>query len=281
MSKQQQQRLGQLDALRGSAMVWMTIYHFCFDLNHFGWIRQDFYNDPLWTWQRTAIVSLFLFCVGWSQAATSFKSASVSGSKTASSERLMFSWRRWFQIAACAGAVSVSSYVMYPKSYIYFGVLHAVCVMLLLLWGVRALGAYAYNYLPTNKAGGRQELWLVGLFIGTGLACLALFMYPPVIFNAPPWNILGLITQKPITEDYVPLLPWFALVCLGFTYGQRRKAQRHSIEKKGLDVSLNITSSPQVLSLLSKLGRYSLPYYMLHQPVLIGVLYLLNLGRLA
>jgi uncharacterized membrane protein len=275
MSKQQQQRLGQLDALRGGAMVWMTIYHFCFDLNHFGWIRQDFYNDPFWTWQRTAIVSLFLFCVGWSQAAISFKSASVSGSKTTSSERLMFSWRRWFQIAACAGAVSVSSYVMYPKSFIYFGVLHAVCVMLLLLWGVRAVCLLAGQFW------GKPELGLVGLSVVTGLACLALFMYPPVIFNAPPWNILGLITQKPITEDYVPLLPWFALVCFGFAYGQWRSAQHHSIEKKGLDVSLNITSSPQVLSLLSKLGRYSLPYYMLHQPVLIGVLYLLNLGRLA
>jgi uncharacterized membrane protein len=279
MSKQQQQRLGQLDALRGGAMVWMTIYHFCFDLNHFGWIRQDFYNDPFWTWQRTAIVSLFLFCAGWSQAATSFKSAPVSGAKTASSEWLMFSWRRWFQIAACAGVVSVSSYVMYPKSFIYFGVLHAVCVMLLLLWGLRAVCVYACVY--TGKVWGRPELGLVGLPVFTGLACLALFMHPPVILNAPPWNILGLISQKPITEDYVPLLPWFALVCFGFAYGQWRRARLFSIEKKGLDVSLNITSSPQVLSLLSKLGRYSLSYYMLHQPVLIGVLYLLNLGRLA
>ena len=56
-------RHDRLDALRGLAMVWMTVFHFCFDLNHFGHIRQDFYGDPFWTWQRTAIVSLFLWGV--------------------------------------------------------------------------------------------------------------------------------------------------------------------------------------------------------------------------
>ena len=50
-----------VDALRGLAMVWMTVFHFCFDLNHFGYIRQNFYDDPVWTWQRTCILSLFLF----------------------------------------------------------------------------------------------------------------------------------------------------------------------------------------------------------------------------
>ena len=53
-------RLDGIDALRGAAIVWMTLFHFCFDLNHAGFIRQDFYSDPFWTWQRSAIVSLFL-----------------------------------------------------------------------------------------------------------------------------------------------------------------------------------------------------------------------------
>ena len=51
-------RFDSVDALRGVAMVWMTLFHFCIDLNHFGHIRQDFYEDPFWTWQRSAIVSL-------------------------------------------------------------------------------------------------------------------------------------------------------------------------------------------------------------------------------
>ncbi|MGJ8868484.1 heparan-alpha-glucosaminide N-acetyltransferase domain-containing protein, partial [Salmonella enterica] len=46
-------RLDALDAVRGLAMVWMTLFHLSFDLNQFGHWRQDFYNDPFWTWQRT------------------------------------------------------------------------------------------------------------------------------------------------------------------------------------------------------------------------------------
>lgn len=61
-------RMAGVDALRGVAMVWMTIFHFCFDLSHFGYWPQNFRADPFWTTQRTAIVGLFLFCAGLGQA---------------------------------------------------------------------------------------------------------------------------------------------------------------------------------------------------------------------
>ena len=78
------QRLDRIDLLRALAMVWMTAYHFCFDLDHFGLIQQDFYRDPFWTWQRTAIVSLFLFTAGLSQAVAS-----------AQGQGWPRFWRRW------------------------------------------------------------------------------------------------------------------------------------------------------------------------------------------
>lgn len=57
-------RLDALDALRGVAMLWMTLFHFSFDPNHFDRTQQDFYRNPFWTWQRVLIVSLFLLCSG-------------------------------------------------------------------------------------------------------------------------------------------------------------------------------------------------------------------------
>lgn len=216
-------------------MLWMTIYHFCFDLNHFGFIQQNFYTSPLWTWQRTGILSLFLFCVGWSQSQAQLQSP-------------RFLWTRWLQIALCAALVSAGSYWMYPTSFIYFGVLHAVCVMLLLMHVLRPLGEW---------------LWLVGA------GCVGLFLYPPFVMNAAPWNVLGLISQKPITQDYVPLLPWLALVCWGYAFGLWTRP----IKQKGPSSSLSPFIRP-----LAVLGRYSLPYYMAHQPILIGLLYLCRLA---
>ena len=37
-------RYDRVDALRGLAMVWITVFHFCFDFNHFRFITQNFYS---------------------------------------------------------------------------------------------------------------------------------------------------------------------------------------------------------------------------------------------
>ena len=39
------------DALRGVAMLWMTVFHFCFDLTYLGLSQANLYLDPFWTWQ--------------------------------------------------------------------------------------------------------------------------------------------------------------------------------------------------------------------------------------
>src|SRR6478736_3341785 len=98
-------RFDSIDTLRGVAIVWMTVFHFCFDLNHFGWIRQNFYADPVWTGQRTAIVTLFLFCAGLSQA--------VALGQGQGWPRF---WKRWVQIAGCALLVTAGSMLMFPRS---------------------------------------------------------------------------------------------------------------------------------------------------------------------
>ena len=114
-------RIDAVDALRGVAMLWMTAFHFCFDLNHFGHIRQNFYLDPFWTWQRSAIVSLFLLCAGLGQA--------IAVAQGQSWPRF---WRRWAQVAGCALLVTAGSWLMYPQSFIYFGVLHGMAVLLII-----------------------------------------------------------------------------------------------------------------------------------------------------
>jgi uncharacterized membrane protein len=138
MQVQAAARIERLDALRGLAMVWMSAYHLCFDLNHFGYIAQDFYRDPLWTTQRTLIVSAFLLCAGAGQA--------VAIAQQQSTRQFA---RRWLQIAACAALVSLGSWWMFPASFIYFGVLHGMAVMLLILrWAGMRWPARAWSPWP-------------------------------------------------------------------------------------------------------------------------------------
>jgi len=240
-------RYDAIDALRGLAMVWMTVFHLCFDLSHFSYIRADFYNDPFWTLQRSAIVSLFLFCAGIGQALA--WGAGQSWTRFG---------RRWLQIAGCALLVTAGSYLMYPASFIYFGILHGIAVMLLIVrltagWG-RWLGLL--GALPWLFYWGKG--WLHTTWPGLEL------------LNAPAWNWLGLVSRKPVTEDYAPLVPWLGVMWWGVAAGSWLRQYRPRLLQRSL---------PPVLRPLATLGRWSLSYYMLHQPVMIGLLMLVALLR--
>jgi len=241
-------RFQRLDALRGLAIVWMAAFHFSFDLNHLGfWApRQNFYADPFWTWQRTAIVSLFLFCAGLSQAVALQAGQGVQGIPRRPQFSARFDlrfWRRWAQIAGCALLVSAGSAVMFPGSWISFGVLHAIAVMLILVRLAAPL---------------RGALWPLGL------ACLLLPLWVAHPFFDARWtNWVGLVTRKPITEDFVPLLPWLGVMLWGLAAGRWLLTHRPAALAGPV---------PSSLRPLAVLGRWSLSFYMVHQPVLVGVL---------
>ena len=114
------ERFDRLDALRGAAIVWMAAYHFGFDLNHFGLLQpRQFPNaDPVWIAHRTAILSLFLFCAGFGQALA-----------LDAAQGWPRFWRRWAQVAGCALLVSIGSWLVFPRSWIAFGVLHALALI--------------------------------------------------------------------------------------------------------------------------------------------------------
>jgi uncharacterized membrane protein len=133
---------------------------------------------------------------------------------------------------------------MFPRSWISFGVLHGIAVMLVLL------------RLTSS--------WRGLALLGSGAVCLVL---PQVVahpvFDTRWTNWVGLVTRKPITEDFVPLLPWFGVMLWGAAAGRWLQARRPDVLRGGV---------PGVLRPLALLGRWSLTFYMLHQPVLIGVL---------
>jgi len=215
-------------------MVWMAFYHFAFDLNHFGWLkpRHNFYEDALWTMQRTGILSLFLFCAGLSLAVALHAAQPWSRF-----------WKRWAQIAGCALLVSIGSAFMFPHSWISFGVLHGIAVMLVLA-----------------RLAAPLRVWLWPL----GMLCLAApWLWQDPVFDTRWTNWVGLVTHKPVTEDFVPLLPWLGVMLFGLAAGQWLLRHRATQMSGALAAPLRP---------LAFLGRWSLSFYMVHQLVLIGAL---------
>jgi uncharacterized membrane protein len=142
--------------------------------------------------------------------------------------------------------VSIGSYVVFPQSWIFFGVLHHIAIASLL----------GLAFLRFDSA---------NLLIGGALIALGVFMKVP-LFDASAMQWIGLMTHKPITEDYVPLLPWFGVVLVGMFVGHRLMPSR-----------LESVASRPILPgerLLALMGRHSLLLYMVHQPIFLALLYL-------
>jgi uncharacterized membrane protein len=230
-------RLPVVDLARGLAIVQMVVYHFIYDLTYFGWVHFVMTEEAGWIAWRNAIVSQFLLVCG----------VGIGLGDAAGRSGARF-WRRWRQIAAAAALVSLATAWLFGPRFIWFGILHFVAVALLLARPLPALG-------------------LANLAIGAALIVLGLSVHD-AHFD-PAWvDWIGLAAHKPATEDYVPLLPWFGVIAIGIGLAGLWR-------KRGFAVPPSwqrLDSAPS--RALRWSGQWPLTIYLLHQPILMGVLFL-------
>jgi uncharacterized membrane protein len=231
------QRYASIDALRGVSLCMMFVYHFSFDLRYYRVIGADFEHDPFWLGFRALIVSAFMALVG-----VSLVLADRAGTPVAQF------WKRVGIITACALAVSVASWIMFPRTFIYFGILHSIAVASVL----------AHPLVRKPR---------VALAIGVAVIAAGIALSHP-IFDAPWLSWIGFATTKPATEDYVPLAPWAGIVFVGIAGG-------YALVRGEMRALAPLNGAPRWLRWL---GRHSLAVYMVHQPILLGVLWLV-IGR--
>ena len=229
LRRQQAPRVEGLDALRGVAILAMVVYHFCFDLRYFGVARWDFEHDIRWLAARTLILSSFLLIAGIS--------AALARRDPAADAR----WPR--HVAVIGGAallVTAASAMMFPRSFIWFGVLHAIALSLLLA------------RLVIDRP--RAALAAGVIVIAAGV------MLSSQHFDNRMLGWLGFMTGKPMTEDYVPLFPWSGVLFLGIAAG-------HALVASNFAMLAPLARMPRALRFL---GRHSLAVYLVHQPLLLG-----------
>lgn len=224
-------RLQAVDVYRGLALVAMAAYHLCWDLNYYGLINVGIGVDPVWITAQRAILTAFLLLAG-------------AGLTLAHGEGIAWRgfWRREAMLVAAAAAVSAGTWFLFGDDLAYFGVLHMI-----------ALGSLLC--LPLVGA----PLW-----VGAAVAALALGL--PAVFSSdafdPRWlNWIGFFRVTPETADLVPVFPWLGVMLVGML-GMR--------VLRGTP-AFGWSSGSRAVRGLALLGRWSLVVYLVHQPILFGI----------
>ena len=245
-----QSRFWEIDALRGVAIVMMVTYHLMWDFWAYHIIPDIDLFSGFWKYFQRTTAALFLTLVGVSLAVVTLRrlAKSVDGKLPFLPYLLrglkIFGWGLVISLVTWASGIG----------YIHFGVLHLI--------GFSSVAAYPF----LRKRWTNLALWAVFFVAGY-------FLLEPR-FNFPWLLWLGLTPQDYYPNDYFPVIPYFGVVLLGIFVGNslyRADGRRFPLP--------DIGHWPPLAG-LQWLGRHSLVIYVIHQPLLFGILIALGFIRL-
>ncbi len=234
-----------LDELRGLMILNVVAFHLCYDLVYlFGVPMPWFYTPYAYYWQQWMAGSLIFF-------------AGISCRYARSNQK------RGVQTLLWGLLLTAVSLVILPGQPIFFGILHFMGAAMLLFDLLHPL-LDKLSPMAGLWAGMALHLLTRGVpygFVGLGPFSLAL---PPAIYQSRWLFPLGLPYPGFAAADYFPLLPWLFLFFAGAYLGVPMR--------QGRLPGWVYTSH---LPWLAWLGRKTLVIYLLHQPILFGILWVL------
>ena len=230
-------RLPAIDAARGVALLAMTGFHFSWDLEMFRVLPAGTMMQAGPVWTARVIAGTFLAITG--------ASLYFAHGKGIDAPAFL---RRLAMIAGAAAAITLATFIAMPDAFIFFGILHLIAFA-----SVAGLPILSLPAILTAACG------LGVLALGAGYATPAL--------DHPAWWWSGLSQFVPRSNDYVPVFPFFGMVLLGIA------GAKAAIGSGIVPAIAAIGLGGPVGRLLRLLGRHSLAYYLLHQPIMIGILY--------
>ncbi|RLQ87948.1 heparan-alpha-glucosaminide N-acetyltransferase [Notoacmeibacter ruber] len=231
-------RVNAIDVARTIALIAMAIYHFSWDLAIFGYAAIDLPQRPGMIVFARMIAGSFIFLAG-----ISLVLAHGEGIRWPSYRK------RLLQIIVAAVLVTIATLIAFPETFIFFGILHLIALASLL----------GLAFLHLNAL----------LTVSVAVFFLALpHFFRSEFFSAGPLLWLGLAETPRVSNDYVPLFPWFGVFLFGMAFGRigRDRGWFRRFSETTFDRSL-----PNWLAVP---GRHSLIVYLIHQPVLLALVWL-------
>ncbi|MGB9936378.1 MAG: heparan-alpha-glucosaminide N-acetyltransferase [Methanobacterium sp.] len=243
MSIDLNKRFWEVDSFRGIGIMMMITFHLLFDLYYFGIYSFDVHSGFLWWFARIGAF-IFVFLVGVSLS-LSYSRTTIKGVQKNLFGKYL---KRGIKIFAYGIVITFVTWIFIESGFIIFGILHFIGIAIILEYPF-----LKYKYI---------NLALGLIFIAAGIYLMG-FRFD---FYGLIW--LGFIPQNFYTVDYFPLLPWLGVVSLGIFTGNTLY-ENYIRHFKLPDLSVYIP-----IKTLMFLGRHSLLIYLIHQPILILILYL-------
>ena len=234
-----------LDSIRGFALINMLAYHALWDLVYLFGVSIPWYRSAESRIWQQAICFTFILVSGFCQQ---------FGRKK---------YVRGLKVLVCSAVISCATLLFMPEAPVFFGILTLLgsCMLLFsaadgLLRGINPVLGILVSFLlfifTKNIASG---------YIGLGNFRLNL---PDCFYSGMLSAYVGFPPQAFVSSDYFPVLPWIFLFAAG--YFLHLACEKYNLMKLLRRPAIPFLEIP---------GRHSLVIYMLHQPVIYAVLYLI------
>lgn len=238
-------RYNLIDALRGFALVNMVAFHLMYDIFNIFSAGTGWNNEPLTIiWERFICCSFII----------------LSGVSFNFSHR---PFKRGIILNAFGFLITIVTVIFIPSQAVWFGILNFLgCAMML----AYPLTAYLENIKPA--VGAVCSLLLFALLYGVpdgyiGIFGIELFRLSEFLYGLKALAFIGFPSADFHSTDYFPIIPWIFLFIFG--YFAWRVIKNCSADR----------FFKCKIPFFDFIGRHTLVIYILHQPVIMGVLTLI------
>lgn len=151
--------------------------------------------------------------------------------------------KRGLKILLVAMGISLVTYIIFPSEYIRFGILHMLGSSMIL-----------YHFIYNISLSFTLMISLIIFLLG--------YLFNHFYIDTNLLIPFGIMSRDFVSMDYYPLFPWLGVFLIGTIIGKSIYKEKKSILQKFYRNNF-----------LSFLGRHSLIVYLIHQPVILLLLY--------
>lgn len=263
-------RAFELDALRGLAIFMMICHHFIWDVRYlldydlFQFQESTFFNYALQPFFLSVFIVISGICCTFSRNNLKRSLRLLIGSVAISIIMAL--------VSVLLLNIGVINDLHREGLFVFFNILHLLTVGTFLCWLIE-------SFERTKLLGNRIVLVdnaFVSPTVNSALIIAALFIFlaEPFIdrfqreFTTYAFLPLGIIPKNCISMgDYLPIIPWLGVFLIGMSLGRILYREKQTA----------FPGAPNILRTISTpfefIGRHSLLFYLIHQPILLAILF--------